>query len=141
MKRIKIALQAKGRLNEYSQPLLEYLKINRSKENRNLVSCSEVYPIDILWLRDDDITAIVNNGACDFGIVGQNLLSEFYKQTENISVLSELGFSKCRLSFAIKADDEWTGLRYLQGKRIATSYTNFLSKFLSYPPAIRIIFS
>jgi len=126
--RLKIAIQKKGRLNDNSIELLRScgLKIN---QNGALLCRIKNLPIDLLFVRDDDIPTLVSENICDLGIVGNNILQE--KQSRNLSILKNLGFSRCRLSIAVPKDNNYTSPNDLQNKRIATSYPNLLSQFLN----------
>ncbi len=126
---IRIAIQKSGRLNEDSVKLLKECGIKFAGADRKLLSRAENFPIEILYLRDDDIPQYVFDGVADLGIVGQNVLveSEF-----SMNTLKKLGFSKCRLSLAIPKDVSYNkgNLKYFDGKRIATSYPKLTEKFL-----------
>ncbi|MCI1779911.1 MAG: ATP phosphoribosyltransferase [Bacteroidales bacterium] len=124
---LRIALQAKGRLNEDSLNLLKESGIKVEESKRKLISVCEGFPVEVVYLRDDDIPQAVYNGIADIGIVGMNEVSERGFKVEN---LFDLGFGKCRLSLAIPKNEEYTGSDYFQGKIIATSYPNILKKYL-----------
>lgn len=125
--KIKIAIQTKGRLNEDSIGLINEAGIGLSLGKRTLVSVAKNFPMDALFLRDDDIPQTVADGVADIGIVGENEMAE---KDENVVVAKRLGFSKCRLSLAIPKSLDYTGLEYFNGKKIATSYPVILKKFL-----------
>lgn len=125
--KIKIAIQTKGRLNEDSIGLINEAGIGLSLGKRTLVSVAKNFPMDALFLRDDDIPQTVADGVADIGIVGENEMAE---KDENVVVAKRLGFSKCRLSLAIPKSVDYTGLEYFNGKKIATSYPVILKKFL-----------
>ena len=125
--KIKIAIQTKGRLNEDSIGLINEAGIGLSLGKRTLVSVAKNFPMDALFLRDDDIPQTVADGVADIGIVGENEMEE---KDENVVVAKRLGFSKCRLSLAIPKSVDYPGLEYFNGKKIATSYPVILKKFL-----------
>jgi len=125
--KIKIAIQTKGRLNEDSMALINEAGIGLSLGKRTLVSEAKNFPMDALFLRDDDIPQTVADGVADIGIVGEN---EMMEKGENVIIAKRLGFSKCRLSLAIPKSLEYTGLSFFNGKKIATSYPVILKKFL-----------
>ncbi len=126
--RLKIAIQTKGRLNEESMHLIQEAGINLTIGRRTLVAESKNFPIDALFLRDDDIPQTVANGVADIGIVGEN---EMIEKGEKVVIAKRLGFSKCRLSLAIPKSVEYTGVEFFNGKKIATSYPFILKKFLT----------
>jgi len=128
MNRLKIAIQTKGRLNEDSMQLIKELGIDLTIGRRTLVAESRNFPMDALFLRDDDIPQTVADGVADIGVVGEN---EMLEKGENVVIAKRLGFSKCRLSLAIPKSVEYTGVDYFNGKKIATSYPKILKKFLS----------
>jgi len=126
--RLRIALQKKGRLNDDSLQLLGRcgLKINFKK---NALICHSLsLPIDLLFVRDDDIPTLVSDKVCDLGIVGNNVLQE--KQCSNLSIVKKLGFGQCRLSIAIPSDQSFNDIAELNNKSLATSYPNLLQQFL-----------
>ena len=124
---LRIAVQAKGRLFEDTMNLLAEADIKVSSSKRTLLVQSSNFPLEVLYLRDDDIPQSVANGVADIGIVGEN---EYMEKEENAQVISRLGFSKCRLSLAIPKEVNYKDLTWFNGKRIATSYPNILRKFL-----------
>jgi len=128
MNRLKIAIQAKGRLNEDSMHLIQEAGIDLSIGRRALIAESKNFPIDALFLRDDDIPQTVADGVADIGIVGEN---EMLEKGENVVIAKRLGFSKCRLSLAIPKSMEYNGLEFFNGKKIATSYPAILRKYLA----------
>ncbi len=123
---LRIAVQAKGRLNEQSMELLNEAGVSVNMEKRKFLVRAEGFPAEIIFLRDDDIPQTVAIGAADLGIVGYNEVAE--KGLE-VSQLQKLGFGGCRLSLAIPKSETYTGLEYFNGKRIATSYPEILRKF------------
>ena len=124
---LRIAVQSKGRLYEDTINLLAEADIKVSSSKRTLLVESTNFPLEVLYLRDDDIPQSVAGGVADVGIVGEN---EFLEREEDAKVVARLGFSKCRLSLAIPKEHNYTGLEWFNGKRIATSYPNILKKFL-----------
>lgn len=124
---IRIALQSKGRLNEDSLELLREAGIEIEPSKRCLLSRSDSFPIEVLYLRDDDIPHAVERGVADIGIVGLNEVRE--KQCR-AKIVRNLGFGKCRLSLAIAKAESYNGVEYFNGKRIATSYPVILKDFL-----------
>ena len=125
---LKIAIQTKGRLNEDSIKLIDEAGIKLPLSNRKLISAATNFPLEALFLRDDDIPQAVAMGVADIGVVGEN---EMLEKKENVVVVKRLGFSKCRLSLAIPKDDEYTGFEYFNGKKIATSYPVILKEYFS----------
>ncbi len=126
MSKLKLAIQKSGRLSEKSLKLLEESGIKVSNGNRKLKSEASNFPIEVLFLRDDDIPQYVAEGVAHIGIVGQN---EVFEQNLNLTEAMLLGFAKCRLSLAIPREDKYTDLSYFQDKRVATSYPNILSNY------------
>jgi len=126
--KIKIAIQTKGRLNEDSMALINEAGITLSLGKRTLVSEAKNFPMDALFLRDDDIPQTVADGVADIGVVGENEMAE---KGENVVIAKRLGFSKCRLSLAIPKSLDYPGLSFFNGKKIATSYPVILKKFLN----------
>ena len=124
---LRIALQSKGRLFEDCVNLLTEADIKISSSKRVLLAQSSNFPLEVLYLRDDDIPQSVNMGVADIGIVGEN---EFLEREEDAEIVCRLGFSKCRLSLAIPKAIDYTGLEWFNGKKIATSYPVILRKFL-----------
>ena len=126
--RLTIAIQKSGRLSDQSKDLIRKSGINFSTKGDKLLAKSNNLPIDILFVRDDDIPSLVSNGDADLAIVGENVLVEktLYKKNNTFKVL-DLGFSKCRLSIA--APNNKKNMR-LANKKIATSYPNILKKYL-----------
>ena len=124
---LRIAVQSKGRLFEDTMNLLAEADIKVSSSKRTLLVQSSNFPLEVLYLRDDDIPQSVANGVADIGIVGEN---EYMEKEENAQVISRLGFSKCRLSLAIPKEVNYKDLTWFNSKRIATSYPNILRKYL-----------
>ena len=124
---IRIAIQSKGRLNEQSVELLQDAGLNVNDQKRKFLDRVDNFPVEILYLRDDDIPEVVADGSADIGIVGYNEVAE----TEaDVNIVRQLGFGGCRISLAIPKGDEYASPQYFQGKRIATSYPNVLRRFL-----------
>jgi ATP phosphoribosyltransferase len=123
---LKIAIQTKGRLNEDSLKLIDEAGIKLPLSTRKLISSATNFPMEALFLRDDDIPQAVAAGVADVGIVGEN---EMLEKNENVVIAKRLGFSKCRLSLAIPKDDEYNGVEYFNGKKIATSYPEILRTY------------
>lgn len=123
---LRIAIQAKGRLNEDCMELLRDAGINVAASKRKLVARATDFPIEVLYLRDDDIPQAVSMGVADVGIVGLNEVAE---KGLSVNKVMNLGFGGCRISIAVPRDADYTGLQWLNGKRIATSYPNILKHF------------
>lgn len=124
---IRIAVQSKGRLYEDTMTLLAEAGIKIPAGKRTLLVESPNFPIEVLYLRDDDIPQSVATGVADLGIVGEN---EFVERGEDAEVVRRLGFSKCRLSLAIPKAIDYPGVEWFEGKKIATSYPSILRKYL-----------
>ena len=128
MTQLKIAVQNKGRLFEDSMELIKETGIKFSLgSSRVLLASAKNFPMDALFLRDDDIPQTVADGVADIGIVGEN---EVLEKKMNVVIAKRLGFSKCRLSLAIPKSEEYTGVNYFNGRKIATSYPVILQDFL-----------
>jgi ATP phosphoribosyltransferase len=124
---LRIAIQSKGRLYEDTTSLLKEAGIKVNRSERALLVRSNNFPIEVLYLRDDDIPQTVASGTADIGIVG---LNEVKERNEDVSVIQHLGLSKCHLSIAIPKAMEYTGPQWLNNKQIATSYPHILNDFL-----------
>lgn len=124
---IRIAVQKSGRLSDDSLKLFKECGIKFESGGSKLRSISSNFPIEFLFLRDDDIPGYVEDGVADLGVIGLNVLEENKKDVE---IVKELGFSKCRLSLAIPRNEIYTDLSYFEGKSIATSYPNLTNNFL-----------
>ena len=124
---LRIAVQAKGRLHEETMTMLEESSIKLDMGKRQLLVSSKSFPVEVLFLRDDDIPQAVATGIADVGIVGEN---EFVEKGEDANIIRRLDFSKCRLSLAIPKEVDYKGLEWFEGKKIATSYPNILKNFL-----------
>ena len=125
---LRIAVQAKGRLYEETMSFLAESDIKLSATKRTLLVQSPNFPVEVLFLRDDDIPQTVATGVADIGIVGEN---EYAEKNEDAEIVKRLGFSKCRLSLAMPKDIDYPGLQWFEGKTIATSYPGILSRFLN----------
>ncbi len=128
MEKIKIAIQKSGRLSENSIDLLKECGIKISNGNRKLKTDATNFPMEVLFLRDDDIPQYVEQGVADIGILGEN---EVWEKDKDVKIVEQLGFGNCRLSLAIPKDDLYNSIDYFNGKRVATSYPKILDKFFS----------
>lgn len=124
---LRVAVQKSGRLSEDSLKLFRECGLKFESGGSKLRSVASNFPVEFLFLRDDDIPGYVEDGVADIGVIGLNILRENEKQ---VSVVKELGFSKCRLSLAIPRNEVYEGLHYFQGKNIATSYPSLTQSFL-----------
>ena len=124
---LRIAVQAKGRLYDETMSFLGESDIKLNAVKRSLLVQSSNFPVEVLFLRDDDIPQSVATGVADIGIVGEN---EYVEKNENAEIVKRLGFSKCRLSLVIPKDIEYPGVQWFEGRKIATSYPGILSTFL-----------
>ena len=124
---LRIAVQSKGRLNEESLQMLREIGIDVDDSKRKYLSKAGNFPVEMLYLRDDDIPGVVAGGSASLGIVG---LNEVEEKGYDVKIEEELGFGACRISLAIPKADEYPGVQYFEGKRIATSYPGILKKFL-----------
>ena len=124
---LRIAVQSKGRLFEDTMELLKETGIKVSSSKRTLLVQASNFPLEVLFLRDDDIPQTVADGVADVGIVGEN---EFVERNENADIVKRLGFSKCRISLAIPKAIDYPGVEWFNGKKIATSYPVILKRFL-----------
>lgn len=125
---LRIAVQSKGRLFEETMALFQEADIKIPSSKRILLVQSSNFPVEVLFLRDDDIPQSVATGVADLGIVGEN---EFEERNEDAEIVKRLGFSKCRLSLAIPKDVDYPGLSWFEGRKIATSYPGILERFMS----------
>lgn len=123
---LRIAIQAKGRLNEESIGLLAEAGVSIEDSKRKLLARSDGFPLEVLYLRDDDIPQAVSIGVADLGVVG---LNEVEEKGFDVEIVHRLGFGKCRLSLAVPKTEPYEGLSYFEGKRVATSYPVILSRF------------
>ena len=125
---IRIAVQKSGRLSDKSLQLLKDCGIKFDNGTRKLSSKAKNFPIEILFLRDDDIPQYVAQGVADLGILG---LNEVEEKDQKVDVIKQLGFAGCRLSLAVQKDVDYTGLEWFNGKRVASSYTTIVKKFFA----------
>lgn len=123
---LRIAVQSKGRLYDETMEMLSEAGIKLSAVKRSLLVPSRNFPVEILYLRDDDIPDAVATGTADVGIVGYN---EVLEKQRDVKVLKRLGFSRCRLSLAVPNKENYTGLEWFNGKKVATSYPVILRRF------------
>jgi ATP phosphoribosyltransferase len=124
---IRIAIQKSGRLSEDSLKLINECGIKFNNGKGKLMSAATNFPMEFLFLRDDDIPEYVADGVADLGIVGENVAVE---KDEDVDMVKRLGFSKCRLSLALPRGVEYEGIAYFNGKSIATSYPHILGQYL-----------
>ncbi len=125
--RLRIAVQSKGRLYDETMELLSEAGVKLTAVKRTLLVPSRNFPVELLFLRDDDIPDSVASGIADIGIVG---LNEVLEKDKSVNILKELGFSRCRLSLAIPQHIEYNGIEWFNGRKIATSYPVILNKYL-----------
>ena len=128
MSKLKIAIQKSGRLSENSKKLLEECGINFSNGISVLKTTASNFPIELLFLRDDDIPQYVEQQVADIGILGENMV---FEKNKEVNVIEQLGFAQCRLSLAIPKEEKYEGLAYFMNKKIATSYPHILKEFLN----------
>ena len=124
---LRIAVQSKGRLYDETMELLQESGIKLGVSKRSLLVQAGNFPIEIIFLRDDDIPQSVADGVADVGIVGEN---EFVERQKRANIIKRLGFSRCRLSLAIPKAADYHGYEWFNGKKIATSYPSILNTFL-----------
>ena len=124
---LRIAVQSKGRLFDDTMHLLAEADIKVGGSKRTLLVAAQNFPLEVLYLRDDDIPQSVATGVADLGVVGEN---EYVERGAEAEIISRLGFSRCRLSLAIPKEIDYQGLSWFEGKKIATSYPVILRKFL-----------
>ncbi|MEG1544309.1 MAG: ATP phosphoribosyltransferase [Tannerellaceae bacterium] len=125
---LRIAVQSKGRLYDETMLLLEEAGIKLNKGKRILLLAAKGFPVEVLFLRDDDIPQSVANGVADVGIVGEN---EYVEKGQEAELIRRLGFSRCRISLAIPKDADYQGIQWFEGKTIATSYPEILKTYLA----------
>ncbi len=125
--KLRLAIQKSGRLHDDSIKLLKECGIDISNGLNKLKAEASNFPIEVYFLRDDDIPQYVEDGVADIGIVGENVV---YEKNKPLTVLNKLGFGKCRLSVAVRKSENYKGLSFLEGKKVATSYPVILSKYL-----------
>jgi len=124
---LRIAIQSKGRLNEDSTALFQEIGISVDDSKRKFLSQSANFPLEVLYMRDDDIPQVVASGTASLGIVG---LNEVEEKGAEVEIVERLGFGGCRISLAIPKSEQYDGPQYFNGKRIATSYPGILRKYL-----------
>jgi len=123
---LKVAIQKSGRLHDDSIQLLKDCGIDIKNGKNQLKTVVDNFPMEVYFLRDDDIPQYVEDGVAHIGIVGENVL---FEKSKAVEVVEKLGFGKCRLSIAVGKNEEYDGVNYLQGKKIATSYPVLTQKF------------
>jgi len=128
MEKLSVGIQKSGRLSEKSLDLLKESGISLANGSRKLLSSSHNFPLEAVFLRDDDIPQYVYDSVTDIGIVGEN---EVLEKGHDLEIIERLGFARCRMSIAIPRDVEYTGPESLDGKKIATSYPNVLGTYLA----------
>jgi len=128
MSKLKIAIQKSGRLSENSKSLLEECGIKFSNGISVLKTTARNFPVELLFLRDDDIPQYVEQQVADIGILGENMV---FEKNKDVEIVEQLGFAQCRLSLAIPKEENYTGLKYFMNKKIATSYPHILQSFLN----------
>lgn len=128
MNRLKIAIQKKGRLSENSHKLLQECGIKFSNGTDVLKTSASNFPVDILFLRDDDIPQYVEQQVADIGILGENIV---FEKNMDVEILEQLGFAQCRLSLAIPKEESYTGPAWFMNKKVATSYPRLLNNYLA----------
>ena len=126
--KLKLAIQKSGRLHEDSMRLLKECGIDIGAGVNKLKAEATNFPIELFFLRDDDIPQYVEDGVADIGFVGENVV---FEKNKKVDVAYALGFGKCRLSFAVRKDEQYTGPKFLEGKKIATSYPVIVQEFLN----------
>lgn len=126
--KLKLAIQKSGRLHEDSMRLLKECGIDIGAGVNKLKAEATNFPIELFFLRDDDIPQYVEDGVADIGFVGENVV---FEKNKKVDISYALGFGKCRLSFAVRKDEQYTGPKFLEGKKIATSYPVIVQEFLN----------
>ena len=124
---LRIAIQKSGRLNEQSVQLLKECGVKIVNGSSTLKARATNCPVEALFLRDDDIPQYVEDAVADVGILGENVVAE---KEKNVKAIELLGFAKCRLSLAIRREEHYSGVKFFEGKKIATSYSTILRNFL-----------
>jgi len=127
MEKLRIAIQKSGRLSEKSLLLLKEAGISLNNGSRKLRSVAQTFPLEVIYLRDDDIPQYVEDGVAHIGIVGEN---EYAEKECKVDLVERLDYSRCRLSIAVPKSESYESLEDLNGKRIATSYPVILEKYL-----------
>jgi ATP phosphoribosyltransferase len=125
---LKIAIQKNGRLSENSKKLLEECGIKFSNGISVLKTSASNFPVEVLFLRDDDIPQYVEQQVADIGILGENMV---FEKNKDVDIIEKLGFATCRLSLAIPKEEKYTGPQYFNNKKVATSYPKILTDFLN----------
>jgi ATP phosphoribosyltransferase len=125
--KLKLAIQKSGRLQEDSMRLLKECGIDIGAGVNKLKAEANNFPVELFFLRDDDIPQYVEDGVADIGFVGENVV---FEKNKKVDIAYSLGFGKCRLSFAVRKDENYTGASFLQGKKIATSYPVIVQNYL-----------
>jgi ATP phosphoribosyltransferase len=125
--KLKLAIQKSGRLQEDSMRLLKECGIDIGAGVNKLKAEANNFPVELFFLRDDDIPQYVEDGVADIGFVGENVV---FEKNKKVDIAYALGFGKCRLSFAVRKDENYTGASFLQGKKIATSYPIIVQNYL-----------
>lgn len=128
MSELKIAIQKSGRLSENSHKLLEECGIKFSNGTGILKTRANNFPVEILFLRDDDIPQYVEQQVADIGILGENMV---FEKNKDVVVLEKLGFAQCRLSLAIPREETYTGPEYFNNRKVATSYPRLLTEYFT----------
>lgn len=126
--KLRIAIQKSGRLHEESVKLLKDCGIDIKNGGNKLKTEAENFPMEVYFLRDDDIPQYVEDEVADVGIVGENVL---YEKNKSVGIVEKLGFGKCRLSVAVSRNEKYDGVSYLNDKKIATSYPNIVGNYLA----------
>mgnify|MGYP003667505223 FL=1 len=128
MTKLRIAIQKSGRLNEDSLRLIKDCGISIDNGKDQLKASSQNFPLEVFYLRNGDIPQYLRDGVVDIAIIGENVLIE---KGEDLQFVERLGFSKCKVSLAIPKNQEYNGMEFFKGKRIATSYPNTVKKYLN----------
>jgi ATP phosphoribosyltransferase len=128
MSELKIAIQKSGRLSDNSHRLLEECGIKFSNGTGVLKTRAVNFPVEILFLRDDDIPQYVEQQVADIGIIGENMVLE---KNKDVTIIEKLGFARCRLSLAIPKEENYPGPEYFNNKKVATSYPRLLSEYFA----------
>jgi len=124
---LRLAIQKSGRLSDKSLSIIKECGIDYRSSSKKLIAACSNFPLEILFLRDDDIPGYVRDGVADIGIVGENVVLE---KESDVATIKKMGFSRCRLSLAVPRSYDYQGIGDLEGKNIATSYPKILGKFL-----------
>jgi ATP phosphoribosyltransferase len=124
---LKVAIQKSGRLHDDSVKLLNDCGVSVKNSHNHLKSVADNFPLEVYFLRDDDIPQYVEDNVAHIGIVGENVL---FEKQKNVQIVEQLGFGKCRLSIAVRKNEQYPDHSFLKGKKIATSYPVLTQKFL-----------